>query len=343
MKTFNYLNALMIACVVMAAPALPCMAQTAIEAKGKGLEVAHALQPNTDLNAPIYFYYISKGNETRTVEMTLKGPGGAAATLEVARLRGAPAQAVIALSGSYAMQLRDSEGARKALRLVSPSASAALVSAQGECTPEQLEAYRRLIEGTPELAGITPEQYCERAGGGDENTPTPPPSPDGLVSDTVLGLLQKNTCGKATDKYLVRMKVDLSKVASSQLSQGSSLGVSFREIPFRGSKASSIKPSADGMYRGQPLLLMSTIAPRSEGIFQTRWTKNGVLARNISLPIFKYAPYRHLSLACSLVGELLAEGGVATFDLTDGKTAYSVCFKMRRERQVKNGYPAMGD
>jgi hypothetical protein len=317
-------------------------AQIVVEAKGRGAEVQYALPAGTSPTTPIYFYYVSKGRDTKTVQMMLRAPQGAVGTLEVAKLNGAAAtQAAASLSNSYVMQLRDAAGKRNALRITAAAARAAsgsFASAQAECTPEQLAEYAELIRNVPELAGITPEQYCAGVGPGPNPSPTPGTTPSDGATDSVLGLLQKNACGKAKDKYLVRMKVDLSGVDPVLLQNGTSLGASFSEVAYRGGKAASIKPFSDGMFAPNALLLMSSIRYGSEGIFQTKW-KNGALGTNRVVPIVAYAGYRNLTLTRSVVTSLLSEGGKATFDITDGNTAYSVCFKMQRTRQSKNGYP----
>jgi hypothetical protein len=135
------------------------------------------------------------------------------------------------------------------------------------------------------------------------------------------------------------MKVDLSAVNPALLQNGATIGAVFSEVTYRGSKAASIKPVSDGMFAPNPLLLMSSISPYSEGIFQTKWKANGSISLMRTVPIVAYAGYRNLTLTRSVVTSLLAEGGKATFDITDGRTAYSVCFAMKRTRQSKNGYP----
>jgi len=135
------------------------------------------------------------------------------------------------------------------------------------------------------------------------------------------------------------MKVDLSAVDSALIQNGTTIGASFREVHYRGGKAASTKPRSDGMFAPNPLLLMTSIRSGSEMIFQTRWQANGRLLTIRPVSILAYAPNRNLTLTRSVVTDLLAEGGKATFDLTDGQTAYSGCFTMSRVRQVQNGYP----
>ena len=135
------------------------------------------------------------------------------------------------------------------------------------------------------------------------------------------------------------MKVDISAVDAALLQTGATIGASFREVQYRGGRAASIKPRSDGMFAPNPLLLMTSIRHGSEGIFQTRWQANGRLLTMRPVLIAAYAGYRNLTLTRSVVTDLLAEGGKANFDITDGQTAYSVCFNMSRVRQVRNGYP----
>jgi hypothetical protein len=134
------------------------------------------------------------------------------------------------------------------------------------------------------------------------------------------------------------MKVDLSRVNPSTLGSGVTLKATFRERRYTGSRAASIKPVSDGMFAPSPLLMMSSLYSR-EAITQSRWSRAGKLQRKTPVRIENYVYYRGLSLTRSVVTNLLRQGGKATFDLSNGERAYSVCFKMQRIRQRVNGYP----
>ena len=56
------------------------------------------------------------------------------------------------------------------------------------------------------------------------------------------------------------------------------------------------------------------------------------------LPVEDYAYYKGMILTRILVGSVLT-GGKATFELTNGYSVYSVCFKLVRSRQKVGGYP----
>lgn len=310
-----------------------------IAAGGNPRRASVMIDSSTDLQKPIYFYYVSQGNETKPVEVTLAGPGGATAIVEIAKIKGDPQQLAVSLPRKYRMQLGNP------LRIApSPTASFAegMGSFPGGCTEEQYNLYLELIDATPELAGITPEQFCAGFGGGGN-----PPGGDnggggtGQVGNEVtqIGLLRKNACaGAKRSRYLVRMKVDLSAVDPATLQGGVELRGSFKERNYNGSRAASIKPRSDGRFAPAPLLLMSSVSSYGERLSVMRW-KNNRPRKATPVRIEDYVYYRGLVLTRSVVTSLLNGKGKATFELTNGDRAYAVCFSMRRERQNRNGYP----
>jgi hypothetical protein len=116
------------------------------------------------------------------------------------------------------------------------------------------------------------------------------------------------------------------------------VSVALQEFPFKRDQAASIKPSSDGKYRGEPILLMQTIAYGSEYVNIRQYAKSGKLRSARRIPIIKYVGYRGLSLSLARLRGLL-NGGKATFELTNGSDIYGVCFSLARRRQVRNGYP----
>ncbi len=315
-----------------------------IPAGGNPRSASVTIDSSTDLSQPIYFYYVSPGNETRTVEVTLEGPNGATATVEIAKFRGSAQQAAAAMPRKFQMQMN------RALRVSGPNTSYAysprMGSFPGGCTEAQYQLYLELINATPELSGVTPEQFCAGFGGED-----PPPSGGdgggtGQIGNEVtqIGLLRKNACaGARRSRYLVRMKVDLSAVDPASVQGGIQVRGAFRERNYTGSKAASIKPRSDGMFAPAPLLLMSSVYSYGSGerIVFSRW-KNNKPKRAIPVRIENYVYYRGLALTRSVATSFLNGKGKATFEITNGERAYSVCFDMRRARQSRNGYP-IGD
>ena len=121
----NALRFQALTCFLLVASANLANAQNVIDAKGRGAEAQFALAAGADKNTPIYFYYVSKGRDTKTVQMMLRAPQGAVGTIAVAKLVGNPSQAAANLSNSYNMQLRDTNGARNALRITQVGAASA--------------------------------------------------------------------------------------------------------------------------------------------------------------------------------------------------------------------------
>lgn len=215
------------------------------------------------------------------------------------------------------------------------------------------------IEGPPELRGTVSSVLVPK-GGGDESVllesagatePLQILGPKGKGYDAVVidgtngggGIravyhLHKDAClPRASTRYLSRLTLDLSKIDRALYDPGFVVRLAMQEVPFSGSQIASIKPSSDGKYRGEPILLMGTISYGGEYATITK-RKGGKVRSRSRIPVVKYVSYKGRSLSLArLRGKL--RGGKATVELSNGGFIYGVCFKLERRRQVRNGYP----
>lgn len=182
---------------------------------------------------------------------------------------------------------------------------------------------------------ITREEFCN----GDSSSGNNGNNNNNGSEDTLFAkaLLHVNSCAKSS--YLVGVRLDLTAVTDAAFTQGFEVAVAAKPRKHRGEDASTIKPYAEGLYAGEPILLMSSLGSygASEKVNLVQWKKNkpGKIKK---LPVVKYVYYRGLYLALARLRGLL-KGGKATFELTNGDVAYSVCFKLAQTRQRANGYP----
>ncbi len=149
--------------------------------------------------------------------------------------------------------------------------------------------------------------------------------------------LQKDACGPKTGRYVAQIKLDLNGVAPELYDQVFSIVLSVRENPFKGDKVASVKPSSDGKYRGEPILLMQTIGYGGEYVNKVTW-KNGRIVAQKRIPIVKYVGYMGYGLSLARIKNLIG-GGKHTYELSNGSDIYGVCLKASRTRQRVNGYP----
>ena len=150
--------------------------------------------------------------------------------------------------------------------------------------------------------------------------------------------MHKDAClpSKST-QYLSRLFINVSGVSQAELDKGIVIRVGIKELPYSGSRAASIKPAADGKYRGEPILLMSSVGYGNEYVNVVK-RKSHVVRSRKRIPVVKYVSYKGYSLSLSRLRGML-RGGQATFELSNGGYIYGVCFKLVRKRQVTNGYP----
>jgi hypothetical protein len=91
------------------------------------------------------------------------------------------------------------------------------------------------------------------------------------------------------------------------------------------------------MYKGEPILLMSTMAYGGEYVSIVKWAK-GKIASIKEIPVVKYVSYRGYNLSLARLNGTLS-GGKVTYELSDGGLTYGVCLAAERRRQYANGYP----
>jgi hypothetical protein len=145
---------------------------------------------------------------------------------------------------------------------------------------------------------------------------------------------------KKTGKYAAIIQVDLSKVSKASIDAGVKITITATESEYEGKKAASLKPSGDGQYKGQPLLLTSIIGLNDKhdyGFWSAGRTKrlqkivnHKIVRRNII--------YFGMLLEYSLPQRSL-NGGRMTVYTYNTSNAYGVCFQAVRRRQSFNGYP----
>lgn len=318
----------------------------AIAAAGNPRRAAVTINSATDLTQPVHFYYVSKGNESVPLEVTLEGPGGIRGVVEMSKVRGqAQPQLVRNLPGRYQVVLDSPLRIPKTEVAFSEAAQGGTFP--GGCTEEQYQLYLDLISSAPELSGITPEQFCAGFGGGDIPGAGGGDGSGGSVIPgqqvTSIGMLRKNACAAPNkSRYLVRLAVNLTDIDPAAVQAGAEIRATFRERNYTGTKASTIKPVSEGRFAPHPLLLMSSVSAFGERVLVTRW-KNNRPRPSIELPVEDYVYYRGLVLTRSVVSSLLNGKGKATFEIMGGGRGYGVCFQMRRARQSRNGYPIGSD
>jgi len=150
--------------------------------------------------------------------------------------------------------------------------------------------------------------------------------------------LQKDNCGgNAKDRYVSLMKLDLTGVNPALFDSSFQITLSLKEFKFKGAMVASIKPSSDGKYKGEPILLMGQVGS-PEYVNVVSW-RNKKIAGQRRIPVVKYVGYKGYSLSLARLNGVL-NGGKATVELSNGGDIYGVCFTMVRRRQSVNGYPA---
>jgi hypothetical protein len=149
--------------------------------------------------------------------------------------------------------------------------------------------------------------------------------------------LTKDACGKKSDKYVAQVKLDLSGVDPTFYDQIFSIQISVTEQRFQRRPVASIKPSSDGKYFGEPILLMNTVGYGDEFVTKNTW-RGGRIVASVKLPVVKYVGYMGYGLSLVRIKNVL-KGGKHTWDLTNGGEIYGVCLQAVRKRQRINGYP----
>lgn len=315
-----------------------------VKANGKTTQVPVPANSSAD---SLTVYFSSRGKISAALFAELTGPAGLAATVDAIKQKGSPKTVAQSAKKFVAVTM---EPPLKVKR----SAAATIARATVECTAEQLAALRQLSQQIPAWRNLSDAQLCEIAngntsavpGGGNGNgSAQPTPSVGERPGDvTSVGVLYKDTCAN-DKKYLVRVKIDLRKVAAEDLARGFEVGVALRDVVYGGKTAASVKESSDGKYGPNPLLLMSSMGCYSSGgkagekVYLMQW--QGASIANIrTIDVKDCIGYKGQTYTRSLLSGLL-NGGRGTFTLLNPTrySAYSVCFNLARVRQRVNGYP----
>ena len=231
----------------------------------------------------VVLYAVTRGNQSEPISVTLTAPRGAKITTSMSGLKGNAMEQVIKGKGFVPISL-------KTMRQISQSRTC-LDFAPGESSTEVppidrpesdsplcdlfSEAEFNAIAET--LAAVYGGQWSRAQvcgylvtyyfGGAEDCDPADPDcailtapaysTPAVPVeTSTRYGLIHKNACASKSTKYLVRFKVDLSKV-ESPVPVSTSLTLSASLHKFSGSKAATIKPKSDGRFAPEPILLMN--------------------------------------------------------------------------------------
>jgi hypothetical protein len=155
----------------------------------------------------------------------------------------------------------------------------------------------------------------------------------------VLYHLHKDAClSDRNSRYISRVSFRPDQVPADSISNGFTIRVGLKEFPYLGSQVASIKPVAEGRYRGEPILLMGSLQYGGEYVNIIKRSGARVRSRK-RLAVVKYVYHRGHTLSLARLGGVL-NGGKATFELSNGRYIYGVCFSLNRRRQRINGYPS---
>jgi hypothetical protein len=150
------------------------------------------------------------------------------------------------------------------------------------------------------------------------------------------GLVHKNACDGNTKSYIIKIEIDLSAVDRSQYPNGVQFSTAAQVVPYRGCKSASIKPTSDGKFAPNPLILMCSLGG-FEGVSLANW-KSGKYMGGQNLKVEDYI--YHKGVYTRSVASKVLRGGRGTFEISNGGSAYGVCFSLSRTRQRANGYPS---
>ncbi len=337
----NIIQVLLVSLVVFASRA-SCEVRAVEATKSKpGIVTLSAADKGTQ---EIQFYFVSRGTLSLPVSAYVVAPAGISGTMEAKVLTGAIPTALEDTKGWAKIDLNKSIsiGAAKSF-----APKAAVVSAATDCSFMTDEIYQ-LILSMFQYSGqtITWEQACAMlsvnnpSGGSSSSSSSSsgytPTDPTGTVSGT--GVLHKNTCAdRNKTKYLVRLRLNISKVADSAFDSGSQISVTLNDYPFSGRMSASLKPTSDGKFAPRPLVLMCTTGGwygEQINVYREVSKKQKFFR---SLKVEDYVYYKGMALARSIASSVLV-GGKGTFEITNGSAIYSVCFSLAKRRQNVNGY-----
>lgn len=311
----------------------------------------------------VIFYAVTKGTQSEPLSVTLTAPRGAKLTASMAGLRGNALQQVTNGRGFAPISLktmRQISQSRTCLEFAPgesstdippierPESNSPLCDlfseAEFSALTETLEAVYGGQWSRAQVCGYLVTYYFGGAEDCDPNDPecailmAPAYSSPVIPAETstLYGLVHKNACAAKSTKYLVRIKVDLSKVESPTPATVS-LALTASLHKFSGSKAATIKPKSDGRFAPEPILLMNYLGTMcGQKLSLVKWRGNQ-LRRVLPLRLGDLIFYKNWILTRSPIGSVLT-GGKGTFELYTTHAGYGVCFDLVRRRQKANGY-----
>lgn len=325
----------------------PLQAQVVHEIQGNGSDFTVALGESNLANNNLQFYFISRGNISSSVYFEINGPAGTKATVDSALLRLTVPKTLENKKLWYPVKLTKRlqiAGSERFGRVLSRS------SVAQRCPWLTDEVYNQVSALYLAMGlSFSKEEICDMYSSievdPDENDNENNNQTYQTPSSTVYsyGLLLKNSCtGGRKARYLVRINVDLSAVNPDSLRAGSQLIVSARQLPYRGSTATLLKPVSEGRFSPSPIVLMASVGSygaHDEKMTLWRWKRNR-MAQFKKLRKGGYVYYRGDSYVNSVVSNALV-GGKGTFVLSNGTSAYSVCLNLVKRRQTLNRFPSI--
>ncbi len=202
------------------------------------------------------------------------------------------------------------------------------------------------------VTGFTRKELCKRLASipgicdVTENKPKDSPepgdgvSPTGTSSATGYGLMERDKCSSSI-RYAIAVKVNLRSIDWTQYPSGLKIGVILKAKAYSGNIRAALKPSSDGKFFPQPIMLMATTGYSfiSGEYMRAVFFKRGRVSRTLKLNRGDYIYYRGTVFRREPVGKLMS-GGRAVLEMVNNgnATAYGVCVSLNRRRQEFNGY-----
>ena len=320
----------------------------------------------------ISFWALTKGNQTQLADFVLSAPSGAVVTAR-STLQGRTAVAALTSAKNWVglKFLRNGREASSLRAVGQTQASSTPVAALTDATstspfpsgvdpcafltPEVYLFLRQYIKSATGLT-FSDEEICQlyrtdggnnlpvNGGGGSGGSGGGSGNGGGFFGgysgDAVTSkvLIRKDSCGqKGSAKYLVRFDVNIGRVAADVRKQGFSIDIGLRAADYRGDRASSLKPTSDGKYAPQPLILMTSIGYGAHTVSVVKWRGSSSIASVQSRKAADFVYWRGHALTRTPAGKLLT-GGRGTVELSNGDQVYSLCFTLSRVRQRLAGY-----
>lgn len=294
----------------------------------------------------INLVFFSKSAQTSTLNLGITAPNKTVISAQSVGVRSSVSleQAVASTKKARYAQELAVPGGKFTKKITIGSSSGGSVGGSTICNGYALAIFRSYYETQFQTimgrASSSEEELCDFAfgdawrsgGGGDSGSGTE------LSSISATSHVIKDACDRSNSKYLVILKLDISKISATDRAAGFTITAEINESVYSGNKQASLKPKGDGKFP-EALVLTYLLDGRDKHQY-TRWS-NGATKRLTSTTtksIVKITPWRNLILGVSLPREQLT-GGKMTVITFSGQYAYGVCFNATRTRQRYNGYP----